>query len=135
MRAQRVVVHLADQELEEAVELVCVSAQTRRQSRGIDAFCRLERPHLDLQPVAEPLDAAEHADGVARGEPAVEQVDVVPDARPDPAARVHELEGEVARAASRSQSLLARDRVDALNRAVFLEFGDFGHRREFRMEG
>ena len=65
-RAQRLVVHLADEELEEAFELVRVAAQARSQSRRIDALGRLERPHLDLELVAEPLDAAEHAHRVAR---------------------------------------------------------------------
>ena len=62
--AQRVVVHLADEELEKSFELVRVSPQPRRQPRWVDTFRRLERPHLDLELVAEPLHAAEHADGV-----------------------------------------------------------------------
>ena len=61
----------------------------------------LDRAHLHLQPAAEPLHAAEHAHGVALGEATVEQLDVVPDARLDPAARVDELEGEIGRAVLR----------------------------------
>src|SRR5205807_1847249 len=72
---------------------------------------------------------------VARLEASVEQVDVVPDPRADAAARVHELEREIRRAVPRPQPLLPRDRVDALNGAVFLEFCDRGHEREFRMAG
>jgi len=86
-------VHLADEELEEAFELGRVPAQARRQCRRIDPLCRLERPDLDLELVAEPLDASEHADRVARLETSVEQVDVVPDPGADPATRVDELEG------------------------------------------
>ena len=85
---------------------------------------RLERADVELEPVAEPLDAAEHAHGVALGEPRVEQLDVVPHARLDAPARVDELEREVRRAAFRAQPLLARDRVDALDDAVFGELGD-----------
>ena len=65
---------------------------------------RLDRAHLELEPVAEALDAAEHAHGVALREAPVEQLDVVPDARLDPAARVDELEREVRRAALRPRA-------------------------------
>ena len=125
----------ADQELEEALELVRVPAQARRQPRRIDVLRGLECPHLHLELVPEPLDAPEHAHRVARLEAAVEQVDVVPDPRGDPAARVHELEREIARAVPRAQPFLARDRVNAFNGAVFLELGDGGHEREFRTAG
>ena len=126
--------HLADEELEEALELVRVPPQARRQAGGIDAVGGLQCPHLHLQRVAEPLDPAQHVDRVTRLEPAVEQVDVVPHTRADPAAPVHELEREVARAVPRPQPLLARDRVDPFHGPVFLELCDGGHRREFRME-
>ena len=65
---------------------------------------RLERPHVELEPVAEPLDPAEHAHRVALGEAAVEQLDVVPDARVDVPGRVDELEREVGRAALRPRA-------------------------------
>ncbi len=132
---QRVVVHLADEELEEAFELARVPAEPRRQLRRVDVFGRLERPHLDLELVPEPLDAAEHPHRVTRLEPSLEEVDVVPDPRADPAARIHELECEIRRSVPRPQPLLARDRVNPLNGAVFLEFRDGGHEREFRMAG
>ena len=133
--AQRVVVHLSDQELDEALELVRVPAQARRQPRRIDVLRGLERPHLHLELVPEPLDAAEHVHRVARLEPSFEHVHVVPDARGDPAARVHELEREIARAVARAQPFLARHRVNALNRAVFLELRDGRHEGEFRTAG
>ena len=92
----------------------------------------LERAHVELQPVAEALDAAEHAHGVALGEARVEQLDVVPDPRLDAPARVDELEREVRRRRSCPQPPLARDRVDALDDAVLGELGDRGHRATVR---
>ena len=124
---QALVRDLRDEELEKAFELVRVAAHRGRHPRGIDVLCRLERAHLELEPVAEPLDAAEHAHGVSFGEAGVEQLDVVPDPRRDPAARVDELEREIRGAVSRAQPLLLRDRVDALDGAVLLELGDRGH--------
>ena len=82
---------LGGEELEEAVELVGVAAQRGRERGGIGVG-RLDRPHLELQPAVEALHAAEHAHRVALGEPPVEQLDVVPDAPLDPAARVDELD-------------------------------------------
>ena len=73
---------LLDQELEEALQLGGVAAQRRRQRRRVDVGC-LERAHVELEPVAELLDAAEHAHRVALAEPPVEQLDVVPDPRVD----------------------------------------------------
>ena len=56
---------LAREELEEAVELVGVAAESRRQLGRIGLRGRLDRSYLHLQPAAEPLHAAEHAHGVA----------------------------------------------------------------------
>jgi len=72
-------------------------------------------------------DAPEHAHCVAFAETAVEELDVVPDAGRDPAARVDELEREVRRAVLRPQPLLLRDRVHALERPVLLQLRDRGH--------
>ena len=118
---------LGHEKLEEALELVRVAAHRRRHRRRVDVLCGLERAHLELQPVAETLDPSEHAHGVSLRESRVEQLDVVPDARGDAAARVDELEREIRRAVLRVQPLLLRDRVDALDRAVLLELGDRGH--------
>ena len=63
---------LAGEELEEAVELVGVAAHRRRERGRIEAFGGLERADLELQPVAEAVDPAEDAHGVALGEAAVE---------------------------------------------------------------
>ena len=75
------------------------SSPSRRRRRcerlRIEILDRLERADLELQPVAEAVDPAEHAHRVALVEAAVEQVDVAPDARLDPPARVDELEREV----------------------------------------
>src|SRR5579884_3635157 len=112
---------VADEELEKALELVGVSPQGRRHRGGIDARGRLERPDVELQPVAEALDPGEHAHRIAFGEAPVEQLDVVPDASVDASARVDELERQICAAAARAEPLLLRDRVDALDRSVLLE--------------
>ena len=117
---------LARQELEKPVELVGVSAQPGRESRGV-VVGRLDRADLELKPVVEALDPPEHADGVAFGEAAVEQLDVVPDPPLDPAGRVDELEREIGSALSRRPALLPRDGIDALDGAVGGELGDRAH--------
>ena len=125
---------LGGEELEEAVELVGVAAHRRGEAGGVGVRRGLDRAHVELEPVAVALDAAEHPDGVALGEPRVEQVDVVPDASLDAPARVDELEREVRSAALRAQPPLARDRVDALDDAVLGQLGDACSRRESRPE-
>ena len=55
----------------------------------------LDCAHVELQLVAEALDAAEHAHRIPFGEPAVQEVDVVPHAALDAAAGVDELEREI----------------------------------------
>ena len=118
---------LAGEELQKAVQLVGVPPQRRCELRRIGLRRGLERAHVDLQPVPELLDAAEHAHGVALREARVEQLDVVPDARVDAAARIDELEREVRGAALRAQPLLARDRVDALDDPLFGQLCDCAH--------
>ena len=92
------------------------------------------RAHVELEPVAVPLDAPEHANRVALVEPRVEQLDVVPDAPLDAPARVDQLEREVRRAALRPQPALARDRVDPLDDAILGQLGDRAHQAESRLE-
>ena len=118
---------LAGEELEEPLQLVGVAAQRGGEGRRVDVG-RLERAHVELEAVAEALDAAEHPHRVALAEAPVEQLDVVPDAGVDAAARVDELEREVRRAALRAQLPLGLDGEDALDDAVFGELGD--HARE-----
>ncbi len=124
---------LAREELEEAVELVAVAADRRCELRGVRVVRPLERPHLDLEPVAEALDTAEHADGVALVEAPVQEVDVGPHARVDPAARIDELEREIGRPVLRAQPLLPRDRVDALDDPILGQVGDRVHGAESRV--
>jgi hypothetical protein len=100
---------LGGQELEEAVQLVDVAARLRHEL-GRVVVGRLERAHLELEPVAEALHAAEHADGVALAEALVEELDVVPDTRLDPPGRVDQLEGEVGAPGPGAEPLLAGDR-------------------------
>ena len=118
-RAQTRVRDLRRQELEEAVELRRVPSHRGRHLRRVGLRGGLERAHLQLQPVAEALDAPEDADGVALAEARVEQLDVRPDARFDAAARVDELQREVRRAPTGAPPFLLRDRVDALHDPVF----------------
>ena len=125
---------LTCQELEKSLQLVSVSTQGRRECLGIEPLCRLERADLELKAVAETVDSAENAHGVAFGEATVEQVDIAPDARLDASARVDKLECQVRRAGARAQLLLLRDRVDALDDSVVLELRDCGHRVESRPE-
>jgi uncharacterized protein (DUF1015 family) len=115
---------LAGEEVEESVELVGIPAPRRRKRPGIGLGGGLERADLELEPVAEALDAPEHTHGVPLVEAAVQELDVLPDAGVDPAARIDELEHEIGGAAARSPALLARDRVDALDHAVLGELGD-----------
>jgi hypothetical protein len=120
---------LLGEELEEPVELVRVPAHRRREAGRVGLGRRLDRPHVELEAVVVALDTAEHAHRVALGEPAVEQVDVVPDPSLDPPTRVDQLEREVRRATLRAQPALARDSVDALDDAVLRQLGDRGHSR------
>src|SRR3954447_11793620 len=114
---------LGDEKLEKAAELVRVSSQRRRQRRRVDV-ARLERAHVELQAVAELLDAAEHADRVPLREPAVEELDVVPHPRLDPTRRVDQLEREIRRARLRAQLALRPDRIDRLDDPILCELGD-----------
>ena len=125
-RTQPGVGELGRQELEEAVQLVRVASQPRRQPRRIRVGC-LDRADLELEPVVEALDPAEYADGVALREAPIEQLDVVPDSALDPAGRVDELEREIRRTLPRRPALLPRDCVDALDGAVDGELGDRAH--------
>jgi uncharacterized protein (DUF1015 family) len=118
---------LGGEELEEAVELVGVTAERRGQLGRIRVRCRLDRPHLHLELSAEALDPSEDADGVALAEALVEQVDVVPDARVHAAARVGELEREICGPSAGASALLLRDREHAFHGPVLDELGDRGH--------
>ena len=83
---------LGREELEKAVELVGIAAQRRHERCRVGVGRRLERANLHLQAAAEALHPAEHPDGVTLGETLVEELDVVPDAGVDAAARVDELQ-------------------------------------------
>jgi hypothetical protein len=127
-RAQAGVRDLPADEVEEALELVRVAAERRRERRRVGVRL-LDRPDVELQRVAELLDPAEHADGVALGEAAVEQLHVVPDAALDASRRIDELEREVVGAGPRPQAPLPRDRVDALHDPILCELRDRAHGR------
>jgi Protein of unknown function (DUF1015) len=114
---------LGGEELEEAVELFEVAASLGDERRRI-CFGRLERPHLELEPIAEALDASEHVDGVTFPEALVEQVDVAPDPRVDSTARIDQLESQVWATFAGAKALLAGDRVRALDDPVFCQLRD-----------
>ncbi len=118
---------LGGEELEKAVQLVGVPAQRRDECCGIRVGRRFQRAHLHLETPAEALDAAQDAHGVALREASVEELDVIPDAGVDLAARVDELEREVRGAAPRSFLVLAGHRVHALDGPVLDQFRDGGH--------
>ena len=90
---------LAGEEVEEPLQLVGIPAERRRQLGRVGILGGLDRAHVELKLVAVALHAAEHAHGISLGEPAVEEVDVVPHAALDAAAGVDELEREVVGAA------------------------------------
>ncbi len=118
---------LRGEELEEAVELVRVTPKRGGQRSRIGGLRSLDGPHLHLQPPSEPFDAAEHVHRVALLEAPVEEIDVVPHARLDTAARVGELESEVGGTRAGALALLLRDGEDALDRPVLGELRDRGH--------
>jgi hypothetical protein len=119
---------LRREELEEAVELVRVAPEGGRELGRI-GLGALHGADLELEPLAEAGDAAEHAHGVALGEAAVQELDVVPHPGLDPAGAVDELERQVGGTFPRPQPLLARDRVDALDDAILRQLGDAAHSR------
>ena len=125
--AQTGMCDLGREELEETLDLVGVAPDRRRQLGRVCFRRGLERADVDLQPVAELLHASEHPDCVAFGEPRIEELDVVPDARVDAPAGVDELEREVGCAAFRPQPLLPCDRIDALDDALFGELRNRAH--------
>ena len=121
--AQAGVREFLGEELEEAVELVEVAAGLRDERSRI-RLRRLERAHVELQPVAEALDTREDTDRVSFPEAPVEQLDVVPYARFHSSARVDELEREVRAARPRPQAALTGDGVHRLDDAVLRQLRD-----------
>src|SRR5919109_3500138 len=100
---------------------------TAELDRPADVGGGLDRADGELEPVAEALDSPEDADGVALPEAAVEELDVLPHARVDAAARIDKLEREVRRSRLRPQPLLPRHAVDAFDHPVLGELDDRGH--------
>ena len=111
------VVDLAGEVLEEAVELVEVAVGDGQEGRRIRLLGPCDRPHLELQLVAEALDAPGDAHEVAALEAPREHVRVAERARVDRARAVAQLEREIRRAGACRQPVLARageDRVDGV---------------------
>ena len=111
------IVDLARKVLEEAVELVEVAVGDRQEGRRIGLARRraTDRAQLDLQLVAEALDAAGDAHEVAAIEAAREHVGVAKGATLHGAGAVAQLDGEIRRAGARHQAVLARAREDAVD--------------------
>ena len=114
---------LAGEELEEPLELLDVAARLGNERRRI-RLSGLERSHLELETVSETLHAPQHVDRVTFAEALVEQVDVAPDARVDPAARIDELERQIGAAVAGAKALLAGDSVRPLDDSVLCELRD-----------
>jgi hypothetical protein len=114
---------LADEELEEPIELVDVAPGLGDERRRI-GLGRLERPHLELEAVAKALHPSEHVHRIPFTEALVEQVDVAPDPCIDPTAWVDELECQVRASAAGAKALFAGDRVRAFDDPVLGKLGD-----------
>jgi len=110
-------VDLASEVLEEAVELVEVAVGDRQERGRVGlAFTRpTDAAQLDLQLVAEALDAAGDADEVAAFKAPGEDVGVAERARLNGARPIAQLDGEIRRAGPRQQAVLARAREDAVD--------------------
>jgi hypothetical protein len=113
------------QELEESVQLVEVAARVRNKRRRVGVFGALDRSHVELEPIPEAFNPAEHAYGVALVEASLEELDVAPHPSLDPPAPIDELERQIRAPASRSEALLARDREDALHDPILGQLGDW----------
>ena len=118
---------LSRDELEEAVELVGIPAQRRRQRRRIRILGGFDGSYLDLELAAEALDPTEHVHSVAFAEPLVEEIDVVPHSCFHSPARIGQLQREVGGASASASPLLLRHREHALDSPVLGELGDRGH--------
>jgi len=110
--------NLGDQELQKALQLLGITPHRRRQARGID-IGRLERAHIELEPVAEALDSPQHTHCIALTEAPIEQLDVVPNPCLNLAGLIDELEREVRCAGLRAHLSLRFDGEDAFDGAVF----------------
>ena len=110
----------AGEVLEEPVELVQVPVGDREERGGVGGLGLRDAADLELELVAEALDAALHPHEVALLEAARQHVGVAKRAARDRARLVAELEREVGRAGARRQPVLARageDGVDGVSRA------------------
>ena len=114
---------LAGQELEEPVELLDVAPGFGDECRRI-GLGRLERPHLQLETVAEAFHPPQDMHRVALAETFVQQLDVAPDPCVDPAARIHELERQIGASAAGTKALLAGDRIRAFDNPILRQLRD-----------
>ena len=120
------VVHLPRQMLEEAVELVEVAVGDRQERGriGLALGRAADRAQLDLQLVAEALDAAGDAHEVAALEAPGEHVGVAKRPPLHRAGAIAQLDREVGRPGARHQTVLARARKDAVDLLAGAQRGD-----------
>ena len=112
------VVDLAGEMFEEAVELVEVAVGGRQELRRVNVVARLGPPHVDQlehELIAEPLGLAGDADDVAAVEATGDPVGVAEHASGHGSGPIAELEGEVGRAGSGRQPVLARAGEDGVD--------------------
>src|SRR3954454_23186676 len=108
--AQAVVVDLADEEVDVAVEVLDVAPGPGHELGRVAGLDALHVAHLELDLAGVLAHAAEHADGVAYLEPLLEHGDAVPHASADAPALVGELEVEEWASVAARAPLLARHR-------------------------
>ena len=109
-RAQAVVVDLAHEEVDVAVEVLDVAPCTGYELGRVAGIDALDVAHLELDLAGVLAHAAEHAHGVADLEALLEHGDAVPHARTDTPALVGELEIEEWASVAARAPLLARHR-------------------------
>ena len=110
-------VDLAREVLEEAVELVDVAVGDGQEGGRVRLLGTRDRAHVDLQLVAEALHPARDPDEVTALEAPRQDVRVLERAGLDRARPVAQLERQIGRARARGQPVLARtgeDRVDLI---------------------
>ncbi len=115
---------LAGEVLEEAVELVEVAVRDRQERRRIRLLSTCNRADVDLQLVAEALDASGDPDEIAAIEAPREQIRVLERARLDRARAIAQLERQVRRARTRRQAVLARAGEDGVDVIPGTQAGD-----------
>ena len=112
---------LADQELEEALEILGVATRAGHVDERVTGSDPLDAADDDLGAAAVLLDRAEHAHGVALVEARVEQWHVVEHHRRDPPGAIAEVERQERRARPRAPAVLADHREGRVDESPRLQ--------------